>query len=160
MSGPIPLNDPNIAKALALWQQGHSIRGAAAQCGVHHVTLFRRVRDLKQREPQNERQEIALAALREARAIQLEAGRQTLELLQAGEIKPSQVPIVWGIASDKISRLIERGTETDKTPGAAKLFDLLAQGGKLTLEGPGSAAESASKSSQVIEITAEVEDPT
>ena len=153
---------PDVAAALALYEQGASISSASAEAGIHHRTLERRVAILEaDHHYKDEKTELMMRALREARVIQQEAGRQTLEALYQGKIKPHQLPVVFGIMTDKIERLALRmGTDSGASSGAEKLFKLLAQGGKLTLEGPGAAAESASKSPQVIEITAEVEDPT
>ncbi len=99
----MPPEKAAIAEGIALRLQGYSYRKAAEIAGCNHETLRRNVQKLGVSERDINQMVRDGAAL--AYEITDEAGRQTIEALQEGRLKDSQLPIVYGIAMDKLTRI-------------------------------------------------------
>ena len=132
----LDLLDPHaaaIAKGLALMAEGHSVRYSAALAGLPHSTLWDRWRAIGRggREEREAREAAIMEAMEESVAIRREAGRQTLEALQAGEVHIGQVPIIYGIAADKQVKLHQLATPKQPEGISGLLSALGPDGGTL-----------------------------
>ena len=129
----LPPEKQAMAKAMALRLCGWSIRRAASECGVAATTLFE---TLRRNEPERERVKVREIVEPLAISIAQESGSQTLEALHAGEIAVTQLPIVWGISIDKLHRLHQMDEKKPEQSPLSQLFELLHDGGRLSIEGP------------------------
>lgn len=96
----LPEYEREIAEGLALWLAGHSLRRASEISGCTYGTLRNRQIKLGLTEDDRNKNLETLEPL--FNAIANEAARQQLEALYEGEYKPSQLPIVMGVAADKL----------------------------------------------------------
>jgi hypothetical protein len=122
-------------RGLALWRAGDSCAEAARKVKMNAKTL----QTLTKRD-QEGRDDVRAIIQPLAVEIAMESGRQTLEALHAGEVKPTQLPVVFGIATDKLERLNRMQAQAAQSP-LGQLMEMLHAGGKVTLEGPGGEAE-------------------
>jgi lambda repressor-like predicted transcriptional regulator len=97
----LPMFERRLAYGIALRQNGYSYRAAAEESGCNESTLWNRCKQLSQPDMEG----MISDAIGMAHDIMQESGRQTHEALREGRISDQQLPIVYGIATDKISRL-------------------------------------------------------
>lgn len=126
----LPAWEKKKLQGLALWRAGWSAAAAARKVGMKPSTLQRLTS--MDREGRQDVQELVKPLAVE---IALESGRQTLEALHEGQVKPTQLPVVFGIATDKIERLGRMATQAEQSP-LGQLMEMLHAGGKVTVEGP------------------------
>lgn len=127
----LPDRQRRIVHGLALWRGGWSIRAAARECGTPPSTLHDHTRSDAIGRTTDVRALVEPLTLK----IALEAGQQTLEALHEGSIPPQTLPIVFGVAVDKLSRLAAMDGAAGASP-LSKLMELLHTGGSVTLQGP------------------------
>ena len=121
----MPEKERRMAHAIALWGCGHSLRFAAGNAGVPTKTLHNTIqRHELARDKTLERLEPLYDQIAQ------EGARQQIEALYEGEFKPSQLPVVTGIAADKLVKMAElRRTHTDRPNQLADFFEQLAKRG-------------------------------
>lgn len=127
---------PKVKAALRLVARGWPYRTAAKEAGLAtHMDVYRRAKALGLTEPHVEEQK---AQYREILALANAEIRQ--RLIENPEAMTDRDLIVTsGVAADKLARL-EANSSSGATP-LEKLFELLHQGGRLTVEGRQSGAE-------------------
>lgn len=121
-----------ICHGIALWLGGWSIRSAAKEAGCSSSALHRNLHKIEP-SPFDLRANVAEAALPLALAINEESGRQLAEALDQGEIKPSQLPVVWGISADKLVAIQKTRQEKAPADGLEALLAKLGDGEALEL---------------------------
>jgi hypothetical protein len=124
----LPEFERRLAYGMSLRANGYSIRKASEMAEVAPRTLYDRWKRAGLPNPDMNR--IMREAVLMAHEIVQESGKQTHELLIDGEVSTQQVPIVYGIASDKISRLgqVARSAVSSNVLGTAlgRLADVIA----------------------------------
>ena len=127
----LPPEEQSIAGGIALWLNGYSYRKAAALSGCGSVTLFRRVKALRnesQHEIQRSIDEIAPVYSQ----LALECARQQLEDVIDPDQKHSLgvKMAAGGVATDKLVKFAELASRrTDRPNQLADFFEQLAKRG-------------------------------
>ena len=129
----LPPRELNATHGIALWLNGYSLRGAARESGCPTSTL--RLKIERSGTTKDDRAQIADIAVAHASTIEYESFRQLRDALHDGDISPGQLPVVWGIAQDKIARHLTHAKNPDKSDAVADLIAKLHNqgGGKATV---------------------------
>lgn len=130
----LPEKEQRYLYGIALWLNRHSLREAARLSGIRdHTSLLYRIRKLHLNDFQ--RNHIAEKVGDMAGAIADEAGRQTLEKLHEGTFSDAQLPVIYGIATDKLVKAAQIGQPKDTGGELHKVLEMLQEqgGGQVTL---------------------------
>lgn len=119
----LPEPKQKLAHGVALWLNGYSIRGSAREAGCPAETL--RLAIGRFGAAKDARAQIAEIAVDHASTIEDESFRQLRDALHDGDISPCQLPVVWGIAQDKIARHLTHAKNPDKADAVADLIQRL-----------------------------------
>ena len=126
--------DPKVEKALSLRLQGYTWRAIGAELGCDHNDIYKRTKPYEMLLSQEEGYQTLKA---KAMSVALEATAQVSDALVAGEIPKQSLPVVMGIAVDKVARLLqaERPQENhEQNPLLAMLAKIHESGGTMKLE--------------------------